>query len=203
MRSTPPPRLPTLLLRRLAPGDEALAGDLQEEFRSGRSQGWYWWQVGVAIACEAWRDLRQHTLGAVGAIIVALSVYLALAISGATIANDINRVLTPRLPTWTLDHGVYQTVAGISRALVVSWAAGVLVMALTGSHRTVALVAAILYFTLVELLLPWWLRPQGLDARDARILFTHIVVTMVKIAGLAAGFTAFISPAESRARPAV
>jgi hypothetical protein len=35
------------MLEHLTPGgrDEALGGDLLEEFRGGRSEGWYWWQV--------------------------------------------------------------------------------------------------------------------------------------------------------------
>jgi hypothetical protein len=35
------------MLEHLAPAarDEALGGDLLEEFRRGRSEGWYWWQV--------------------------------------------------------------------------------------------------------------------------------------------------------------
>ena len=40
-----PPRLATLLLNWLAPGNEALRGDLDEEFRNGRGSRWYWRQV--------------------------------------------------------------------------------------------------------------------------------------------------------------
>lgn len=52
MRRSEPPRLAQWMLERCAPPrrDEALAGDLLEEFRSGRSTRWYWRQVLSAIA---------------------------------------------------------------------------------------------------------------------------------------------------------
>ncbi len=45
-----PPRLPLALLQRVVPDSSPLAGDLVEEFEQGRSSGWLWWQVLVAIA---------------------------------------------------------------------------------------------------------------------------------------------------------
>ena len=60
MRSPHPPRLATLLLIRFAP-NEPLAGDLQEEYRGGRSGAWYWRQVLAAVASASLRrgDLHQ------------------------------------------------------------------------------------------------------------------------------------------------
>ena len=192
MNSNMPPRLATALLRRLAPGEEALTGDLQEDYGSGRSPGWYWWQVGAAIALTAWRDLQHQKIAALGAIVVAVSVYLALAISGAEIVNDISRALTPHVPRWTLDYFVYQTCVGILWILIASWAIGVLTMALNRSHGTVALIALLLYVTLVEYprwtLLPWLSRPEGLAVG---IIITQTAATMVKIVGLVAGSLAF------------
>jgi len=50
-----PPRLATWTLEHLAPGkqNEALAGDLLEDFRAGRSNKWYWQQVFTACL-TAW-----------------------------------------------------------------------------------------------------------------------------------------------------
>jgi hypothetical protein len=52
MREMNPPLLATWMLEHIAPGpgNEALAGDLLEEFRQGRSVGWYWRQILAAIA---------------------------------------------------------------------------------------------------------------------------------------------------------
>ena len=40
-----PPAFATWLLKRAARGNEALVGDLLEEYRQGRSAVWYWRQV--------------------------------------------------------------------------------------------------------------------------------------------------------------
>ena len=45
-----PPRLASVLLEQFAPGNEALHGDLDEEFSRGRSSAWYWRQVIATIA---------------------------------------------------------------------------------------------------------------------------------------------------------
>jgi len=52
MRRIEPPPFATWVLEHLSPGerDEALAGDLLEDFRSGRSHAWYWRQVFSACA---------------------------------------------------------------------------------------------------------------------------------------------------------
>jgi hypothetical protein len=62
MRRIEPPSTATWLLEHLTPGEcnEALAGDLLEEFRNGRSAGWYWRQVVVAIAIGCFRDFFNH-----------------------------------------------------------------------------------------------------------------------------------------------
>jgi hypothetical protein len=51
MKSSKPPALATWLVEHLIPGsrNEALAGDLLEQFGQGRSVAWYWRQVLVAI----------------------------------------------------------------------------------------------------------------------------------------------------------
>ena len=63
-------RLAICVLQRLASQADALAGDLQEEFLSGRSASWVWRQVMVAIVVSACRDLRHHPLLALSAVMV-------------------------------------------------------------------------------------------------------------------------------------
>jgi hypothetical protein len=62
MRCTEPPSLATWLLEHLMPGDrnDALAGDLLEEFRNGRSTRWYWRQVLAAIAIDGGGEVLNH-----------------------------------------------------------------------------------------------------------------------------------------------
>lgn len=196
MSATDPPWLATALLRRFVPAEEALIGDLQEEYGSGRSSRWYWWQVGAALASAVRHDLRHHTVDAGGAIVVALTVYVALSISGAAIANDISRALTPHVPRWTLDYQMYQTAMSILWVSVAAWTIGVVTMTLTRSHGTVAILALLLYVALVEYprwtLVPWLWRPEGLPAA---IVLTQTAVTLVKLAALLAGALAFAAPA--------
>jgi len=55
-----PPALAVWLLRRLYPkrNKEAITGDLLERFREGRSDGWFWRQVLVAIMVGGSSQLR-------------------------------------------------------------------------------------------------------------------------------------------------
>ena len=57
-----PPRLASLLLDQFAPGNEALHGDLDEEFSSGRSSTWYWQQVLAALARQGPLAVRARGL---------------------------------------------------------------------------------------------------------------------------------------------
>jgi hypothetical protein len=57
-----PPAMASWMLEHLILGDknEALAGDLLEDFRRGRSAAWYWRQVLVAIVFGFTRELRAQ-----------------------------------------------------------------------------------------------------------------------------------------------
>ena len=57
-----PPRLASLLLERLAPGNDPLRGDLEEEFANGRTSAWYWTQVIAAIAQQGPLAVRARGL---------------------------------------------------------------------------------------------------------------------------------------------
>lgn len=62
MRPTEPPSIATWMLHHLLAGEnrEVLAGDLIEEFRSGRSDTWYWRQVLTAIATSGFQNVISH-----------------------------------------------------------------------------------------------------------------------------------------------
>jgi hypothetical protein len=55
-----PTRLPKTLLQTLAPGEPALVGDLDEEYRRGKSGFWYLGQVVVAIGVGAFKGIAAH-----------------------------------------------------------------------------------------------------------------------------------------------
>jgi hypothetical protein len=65
MNRADPPHIATWILEHWALGDhkDALAGDLLEQFRSGRSgraRAWYWRQVFAAIASGCIREILSH-----------------------------------------------------------------------------------------------------------------------------------------------
>jgi hypothetical protein len=72
MSIAPPPRVATWLLERLASGPkrESLIGDLAEQYRRGRSSGWYWRQVFMALLVSTTRDIRGHKLVVVRAVVI-------------------------------------------------------------------------------------------------------------------------------------
>jgi hypothetical protein len=71
MKSSQPPRLATWLLEHLMPGvkNEALIGDLLEDFRRRGSVAWYWRQAFVAILAGCSKELRTRWAGIVFAMI--------------------------------------------------------------------------------------------------------------------------------------
>ena len=71
-----PPALATWLLEhiRFSNTDEALAGDLLEEFTRGRSAAWYWRQVLLAIVVGFGKEVRIHWILAIRATMIGLTV---------------------------------------------------------------------------------------------------------------------------------
>jgi hypothetical protein len=72
MKSLQPPSLAIWLLEHLMPGgnDDALAGDLLEAYSQGRSAGWYWRQVLVAIMVGFSKELRMRWITIIFAVTV-------------------------------------------------------------------------------------------------------------------------------------
>lgn len=80
MKQTDPPRAAAWTLQHLAGEcNDALAGDLLEEFRSGRSAAWYWRQAIAAVLIgwgkESLRHLSSFAFAAVWAVFAPLWVW--------------------------------------------------------------------------------------------------------------------------------
>jgi hypothetical protein len=77
MRSSKPPVLATWLVEHLIPGprNEALAGDLLEQFSQGRSVTWYWREVLVAILMRFLKEWRILAWAAVVTVCWAFPFY--------------------------------------------------------------------------------------------------------------------------------
>jgi hypothetical protein len=79
MRSTNPPVVATWFLRQLGsgPNNDALLGDLIEQYGQRRSRIWYWRQVFVAIAVSFCGEVGAHKLLALRAIATGWAVIFA------------------------------------------------------------------------------------------------------------------------------
>jgi hypothetical protein len=82
MKSSEPPALARWLFERVrfSDTDEALAGDLLEEFTQGRSAAWYWRQVLVAIAVGYGKEVHIHWALAIRAALIGLAVSTGVSI---------------------------------------------------------------------------------------------------------------------------
>jgi len=69
MRSVHPPRVATWLLERFEV-DEALIGDLAEEYGRDHSRAWFWRQTVVAVIKKGATDVRSHKLLALRAVVI-------------------------------------------------------------------------------------------------------------------------------------
>ena len=90
-----PPRLPTWLLERLRPDTEALAGDIQEEYETGRSRTWYWKQTIGAVVIGIYEDIRLHKLLAARAVATGWAVLFMFSLILWSLSLDLVGGLLP------------------------------------------------------------------------------------------------------------
>lgn len=138
-----PPRLARLLLDWLAPGNDALRGDLDEEFAAGRGSTWYWRQVIAAIALQGPLALRARAIHRIencvtGFITLTLVAFYAVFVVNVTdwlLRFEGYRILT-RLPD------AFGAVNGVAPLLSIALGAalGRLIAAGHQNHRVAAVV---------------------------------------------------------------
>ena len=92
MKPQKPPKLAVLLLKHLKyfERNEAFAGDLAEEFSSGRSRGWYWRQTFGVIA----RGMRHNVSRQWGMLLIVFAMFLLLQLLCAFLAVRFHASLT-------------------------------------------------------------------------------------------------------------
>ncbi len=64
-----PPRLAAALIKLTAGPNDALVGDLEEQFRSGRSRRWYWSQAARMVATRCAADYRVRVGAVIGTLL--------------------------------------------------------------------------------------------------------------------------------------
>jgi hypothetical protein len=100
MNRVAPPRFAHWMLEHCVPGDtvDALAGDLLEELRDGRSSDWYWRQVMSAMVI-GW----MRVLGARGMLIIFALLWSLLAPAWTVILDHIVSRPNPTEEFWRMD----------------------------------------------------------------------------------------------------
>lgn len=126
MNRIAPPSLATWVLEHWTPGDcnDALAGDLLEEFRNGRTTAWYWRQVFSAIGFGWGREVvKRRTMVLFAALWSMLAPGWLLIVAGFSQRFEFNaRILSLEFPWSTLcDLGLM-----LAANLIFIWA-GILV----------------------------------------------------------------------------
>lgn len=103
-----PPRLASRLLEWLAPGNEALQGDLEEEFAQGRTAAWYWRQVLAAVASQGPLAVRARGLVAAENLITGFITLLLVGFYAVFVVN---------VTEWLLRFEGVQVLARLPNAL--------------------------------------------------------------------------------------
>jgi hypothetical protein len=139
-----PPRLATFLLHRLGEGNDALAGDLDEEYRAGRSRSWYWRQVCAAIVLGT---LRMAGVAPLRTMAGVASGWLTLLLFFLAMGDATADAVSGWLFQWERVHA-YATqiwwpfqIVGVAVSYVGFALAGIAVARTQGSHAGPVLMA--------------------------------------------------------------
>jgi len=126
MRSSKPPVLATWLLEhiRFSRTDQALAGDLLEDFRNGRTVAWYWRQVFAAIIVGFLREARSHWVLAIRTAVIGVALNCGVLVLGHDMLAAIyqrrilNLTAVPPLTAWIVTSFFSGVVSGWIVALL-------------------------------------------------------------------------------------
>jgi hypothetical protein len=84
-----PPALANWLLARFALVEDALVGDLYQEWSAGRSTVWFWHQTVAAIAWGAVREIRRRPGRTCTTLLIGWLLVAAVFLAGDTIAEGL------------------------------------------------------------------------------------------------------------------
>jgi hypothetical protein len=192
-RERRPPGIATWLLKGLgcSADNDAVIGDLTEEFLRGRTSVWFWKQTAVAILAGAFQDLRRHKFRAMAAIAGGCT---AMGFVELFLARLLTSTILPDLATWILPEGWWNS-EGFG--VFYSIAMGALTSFLTASggswiafrlyYRRQSIVLA--FGLLLGLLMPinyvfLYLHNEPLELQ---FTFNYFVAFVAAIGGVAAG----------------
>jgi hypothetical protein len=197
MKSTEPSRLALWLLNHQIGGyrTESLAGDLVEEYTQGRSTGWLWGQILVALARGCVRAVRLYGLRFLGALAAGWGIlFLLITLSDQMQALVQHRLslISPNLSALQLRAlDLFFGIAGLLLTALIDFGAGRLVVRIYRPHpRVMAGVFALSILVLWDL--PWMYdsvksastESQGLLLLCQGLIFTLVWTASVWLGGL-------------------
>ena len=187
MSAAQPPKLATFLMERLAGCGPILLGDLQEEYRAGRSRWWYWREALHVVAWSLVVGIRSHPikfLRAIAALVIANWV-AAFALSVLPLASLVEYVM----PGWIYMRYQVQTLAWISLSFPICVIATWSMARLHPEVRVPATLVVVVWSVLnvmgdAELRRLWGNMPEP---RFVPYLLRHVLVILVWPAAMVVG----------------
>jgi len=176
--SRKPPGFATWVLKHFGSANEALAGDIVEEYAQGRSAAWYWRQVLIAVLFSCGNEVRKHKLLTVRSVIVG---WTALYASGYAINLPVYKLYAKVLtalglqPPWFWWRHYY-TYPLVFLPLIGGLLSGWLVARLQRAHRTTMVLVYLMTVLLYSL--PEWLRLTVDSFSNSRFLPYLLVHTL-------------------------
>jgi hypothetical protein len=173
MTISQPPRLAMWILKRFTTtaADEAVLGDLAEEYQRRQSSAWFWWQALAAIVVAARRDVGPHALVVPGAIVIGLTVIATPVLMLMSVAAASVPALP--IPVWAQ---VLVTRLGLLGVVMFS---GWLVTRLFRAHRALALLS----LTFALLAVDVFVMPAAVDLSPLALVVTITTSTAAVLAG--------------------
>jgi hypothetical protein len=129
----------------IAQGNEALMGDLVEEYGSGRSALWLWRQTLLAIAAKVTREPRARKPAILRAVALVLALWFAFSFADFYVFNNFVTEHSAGLPSW---GDPFWVVYAVLRKFVWPSIVGWMVASTHRAHRAGAVVAYLILVTI-------------------------------------------------------
>jgi hypothetical protein len=158
-RPAPPAFATRLLALFMGPGNQALVGDLLEQYSEGRSRWWFRRQVVAAVAQSAFGHAREHPISSLGGVLTGcMTLYAFGAVSGVLRTQlTVGSLINFRLWWWQHNGPSLEWPLGIAWFTMGSIASGWIVARTQHARWAGTLVLFLATYFVIELGLVGWM----------------------------------------------